>query len=117
MAVRAYWYPFIGMLFGVVLIATGIQHAVAHTDEPMGGAAWLIAGGFALYLVGSALFRWLVGIRKVRTRLGAAAAALVLGGAAAGVPALAWLTGAAGLALIMIVLEEQAEPPGHAGTE
>jgi low temperature requirement protein LtrA len=103
MAVRAYWYPFIGMLFGVVLIATGVQHMVAHADDPAGDAAWLIAGGFALYLVGSALFRWLVGIRKVASRVGAAAAAIVLGGAASGIPALVWLTGAAGLALIMIV--------------
>ena len=109
MAVRAYWYPFIGMLFAVVLIATGIQHMVAFPAEPAGNAAWLIGGGMALYLAGSSLFRWLVGTRKVASRLLAGAAALVLGGAGAAVPSLVWLAGAAAAALLLIALEERME--------
>ncbi len=109
MAVRAYWYPFIGMLFAVVLIATGIQHMVAHPEEPAGDAALLIGGGIALYLAGSSLFRWLVGVRKVGTRLLAGAVALALGAAAASVPALAWLGGASATAVVLIALEERME--------
>src|SRR3989475_9470065 len=41
LAVRAYWYPFIAMLFGIVLVATGIQRLVAHGADPAGDAAWL----------------------------------------------------------------------------
>ena len=108
MAVRAYWYPFIAMLFGVVLIATGIQQMVGDPEGVAGGAAWLIAVGMALYLLGSALFRVLVGHRKVRSRLAGAAFAVAVGGAGAGVPALLWLAGAAAAALAMIVLEERA---------
>jgi low temperature requirement protein LtrA len=115
MAVRAYWYPFIAMLFGVVLVATGVQHMVAFTAEPAGDAAWLIAFGMAFYLMGSALFRRLVGTRKVASRVGAAAVAVVLGGLGAPLPSLVWLACAAGLALVLIFVEEKLESSAAQG--
>ena len=107
LAVRAYWYPFIAMLFGIVLVATGIQTVVAHTTDPVGRAAWLISAGLAVYLLGSALFRGLIGIRAVGGRAFGAGAMLAWAAVGSWLPGVVWLAVAVGLVMAMLVVESR----------
>jgi len=66
------------MIAGIVLIATGVKHVVAHVEGSAHGAIWLLAGGVALYLLGDVSFRWVIGIRPVLVRVVGAVVALLL---------------------------------------
>src|SRR5882724_6660269 len=56
------------MIAGIVLIATGVKQVVASSVGPNQEAAWLLAGGMAVYLCGDAWFRWVMGIRPLIAR-------------------------------------------------
>jgi low temperature requirement protein LtrA len=118
MALLGYWYAHLAMIAGIVLIATGVKHVVASPVGPIQEAAWLLAGGMALYLCGDAWFRRVMGIRPVLLR--ALGAVIVL---ALGVVGLLWGGGAeigaiAALAVVLLVIEqrlEQGREPVQAG--
>lgn len=107
LAVRAYWYPYIAMLFGIVLVATGVSRVVSNVDAPASESAWLLSGGMALYLLGSCLFRWLIGIRTVGVRVLGAGAFLALAAIGVALPSLAWLAAASALAVALLLVEER----------
>jgi low temperature requirement protein LtrA len=77
LAHNAYFYAYIPMLLGVIVIAAGVKRSIGHvTDRLEPGPALALAGGVAIYLAGDVAFRRVLGIRPVRYRAAAAVAAL-----------------------------------------
>jgi low temperature requirement protein LtrA len=77
MAHIAYFYAYIPMLLGVIVIAAGVKRSIGHVTEQLGtGPALALAGGVAIYLAGDVAFRRTLGIRPVGYRAAAALAAL-----------------------------------------
>jgi low temperature requirement protein LtrA len=77
LANNAYFYAYIPMLLGVIVIAAGVKLSIGHVAEPLtGGPALALAGGVALYLAGDVAFRRTLGIRPVGYRAAAAVVAL-----------------------------------------
>jgi low temperature requirement protein LtrA len=77
LAVNAWGYAHLPILFGVVAAAVGIKKAVGHAGEQAShGQALALAGGVALYLLGDAAFRALLRIGVWAWRVAAAALAL-----------------------------------------
>lgn len=70
-------YTHYAMLFGIIVLAAGLQEVVTHLAE-QGRAAvpWLLASGVALFLLGNAEFRRSVGAGGQIPRLGAVVVAL-----------------------------------------
>jgi low temperature requirement protein LtrA len=109
MALLGYWYAHLAMIAGIVLIATGVKYVVASSMGPAQEAAWLLAGGMALYLCGDAWFRRVMGIRPVIVR--ALGAVIVL---ALGVVGLLWggeaeIGAIAALAVVLLGIEQRLE--------
>ena len=103
LALVGYWYTHLLLIAGVVLVATAIKGIVARPLAVDPRAAWLLAAGLALYLVGSVAFRRAFGIRPLAVRALAAVALLVVGlVGGAGVVALAL---AAALLLGLLAVE------------
>ena len=79
-ALRAFWTPYLVMIFGIVLTAAGLKGSGA---EPMNARHTLTLGfGVAIVLAGSALFRVAIGIPGARLRFAFAAIAVALAFAA-----------------------------------
>ncbi|HEU4397729.1 MAG TPA: low temperature requirement protein A [Actinomycetota bacterium] len=77
LANNAYFYAYIPMLLGVIVIAAGVKRSIGHvTDQLEPGVALALAGGVAIYLAGDVAFRRTLGIRPVGYRAVAAVAAL-----------------------------------------
>ena len=76
-ALWAYGYAHLALLFGVVLLAAGVKKAIGHAFEPASpAAAWYLAGGVALFLLGDTLFQAVLGIGRNSYRMVAALIAL-----------------------------------------
>lgn len=76
-ALWAYGYAHLALLFGVVMLSAGVKKAIGHAFEHASpAAAWYLAAGVALYLLGDALFRTVLGIGRNGYRLTAALVAL-----------------------------------------
>jgi low temperature requirement protein LtrA len=70
-----HWHLFI--LLGVVALASALEQAIGHPDEPLAFARSLaLGGGVACFFLGDALFRRTLSIGEIRWRLLAAALAL-----------------------------------------
>jgi low temperature requirement protein LtrA len=77
LAHNAYFYAYLPMLLGVIVIAAGVKRSIGHvTDRLEPGPALALAGGVAIYLAGDVAFRRVLGIRPVRYRAAAAVVAL-----------------------------------------
>jgi low temperature requirement protein LtrA len=77
LANNAYFFSYIPMLLGVIVIAAGVKRSIGHvTDRLEPGPALALAAGVAIYLAGDVAFRRALGIRPVRYRAAAAVAAL-----------------------------------------
>lgn len=71
-------YTHYAMIAGIVVAAAGIKLIVAHPTEPAGtAAAWNLAAGVGIYLLGETVFRYRLGIGTSAKRLVVAALALV----------------------------------------
>ena len=78
LALAGYFYAYIPILFGIVVLAAGLGHAVSHIEDPLPLAQAILLGvGTALYLLGTAAFRLVFGIQPVAVRLAAVALAAV----------------------------------------
>jgi len=114
LAVLAYSYVHLGMLFGIVAIASGLQAAIAALGAPVSPFhAWTLAGGIALYLASDKLFRYMLSIGTTRFRSGAAVLSL------AAAP-LGWRLGGAieigalvTLLVLMLAAESWTMKPAH----
>ena len=79
-ALGAYFYAFIPMLFGIILMATGIESSIEHLTEQLDSApAFAFGGGVGLYLLGTMIFRIASGIPHVAYRSVAAVLAVLTG--------------------------------------
>jgi low temperature requirement protein LtrA len=77
LALYAFGYAFLPVLGGIIVFAAGVKDAVVRYGDPLTGpAAWFLAAGVAVYIVGLAWFRWLLGIGPIGVRLLIAAAVL-----------------------------------------
>ncbi|WP_151084437.1 low temperature requirement protein A [Nocardioides cynanchi] len=121
-ALASYGYAFWVVLFGIVLTAAGLHHALAHPTDRLG---WEYAGqlsvGVGGFWVGLGLFRLVLGLPGAVPRLGggvALAAVLVVGAEVSGLAALVCLlAGSAGLVLADRRESSEpdlTEPAGHA---
>ena len=62
-ALSGYFYAFVPMLFGIILLATGIQSSIEHLTSELDPAhAFAFGGGVGLYLFGTIIFRRASGI-------------------------------------------------------
>ncbi|RFU41161.1 low temperature requirement protein A, partial [Actinomadura logoneensis] len=105
-----YFYAHIPLIVGIIVMAAGVKYTVAAAWHPLPfRAAFALAGGAALFLLGDAWFRRVVGIGPSRIRIAAAVACAV------GVP-LAHLSAGAGLAAVTAVLAA-AQLAEHAARE
>jgi low temperature requirement protein LtrA len=65
-ALGASFYAFIPMLFGIILLATGIKSSIEHLTARLEiFYAFAFGGGVGLYLIGTTIFRRASGIPKV----------------------------------------------------
>ncbi len=72
-ALGAFFYAFIPMLFGIILLATGIKSSIEHLTARLDMAhAFAFGGGVGLYLIGTAIFRRASSIHEVTYRYVAA---------------------------------------------
>ena len=79
-ALGAYFYAFLPMLFGIILLATGIKSSMVHLTTRLDAAhAFAFGGGVGLYLIGTIIFRNASGIPGVTYRYAAAALAVLTG--------------------------------------
>ena len=79
-ALGAYFYAFIPMLFGIILLATGIESSIEHLTSRLDPAqAFVFGGGVGLYLIGTIIFRRVSAIPDVMYRYAAAALAVLTG--------------------------------------
>jgi low temperature requirement protein LtrA len=109
MALLGYWYAHLAMIAGIVLIATGVKYVVAHSEGTTQGAAWLLAGGMALYLCGDAWFRRVMGIRPVLVRALGALPVLALAGVGLLWGGEAEIGAIAALAVVLLGIEQRLE--------
>lgn len=79
-ALGAYFYAFVPMLFGIILLATGIESSFEHLATRLDPAhAFGFGGGVSLYLLGTVVFRRASGISATTYRYGAALLAILTG--------------------------------------
>jgi low temperature requirement protein LtrA len=116
LANNAYFYAYIPMLLGVIVIAAGVKLSIGHVTERLGiGPALALAGGVAIYLAGDVAFRRTLGLRPVAHR--AAAALLALATVPLGVRLAAGVQLVVLVALLVatIAAERRQRPAGVAG--
>lgn len=79
-ALDGYFYAFVPMLFGIILLATGIESSMEHLTVSLDTThAFAFGGGVALYLLGTIIFRRACGITHVNYRYVAAGLAALTG--------------------------------------
>ena len=79
-ALGGYFYAFVPMLFGIILLATGIESSIEQLTTQLDPApAFAFGGGVGLYLLGTVLFRRASEIPEVTYRFIAAFLALLTG--------------------------------------
>jgi low temperature requirement protein LtrA len=79
-ALSGYFYAFVPMLFGIILLATGIESSIEHLTSTLDTAhAFTFGGGVGLYLMGTVIFRRASGIPEVTYRYIAACLAVLTG--------------------------------------
>lgn len=79
-ALGGYFYAFVPMLFGIILLATGIKSSIEHLTTRLDPAhAFAFGGGVGLYLIGTIIFRKASGISEVAYRYVAAFLAVLSG--------------------------------------
>jgi low temperature requirement protein LtrA len=106
-AINAFFYAFIPMLLGIVIVAAGIVDALHDVGARLDlGHALLLAGGASLYLIGEASFRLALGIRPIRYRAAGAIAAIATLPLGLGVSAGAQLVGLVIVLAAMLATED-----------
>jgi low temperature requirement protein LtrA len=79
-ALGGYFYAFLPMLFGIILLATGIESSIEHLTTTLDIAhAFAFGGGVSLYMVGGIIFRRVSEISHVSYRAIAAVLAALTG--------------------------------------
>ncbi|MDP9281655.1 MAG: low temperature requirement protein A, partial [Chloroflexota bacterium] len=111
MAITAYFYAYIAMLFGVIAIAAGVRLSLEHVTEPLAlGPALLLGGGVALYLAGDVVFRRVMRLGPATYRAIAALLSLVTVALAVAVSAAAALASLVAIVVVMVVIDGSDRP-------
>jgi low temperature requirement protein LtrA len=109
MAIGAFFYAFVVMLLGVVILAAGLAQTIAAVDiRTSPETAALLGGGAALYVAGDVLFRRKLGIEPVRFRLAAIPLLLATIPLGSGVSGMAQLVAIIGVFVAVLVFEKRA---------
>jgi low temperature requirement protein LtrA len=99
LALRAYGYAHLPILFGIVVLAAGVKKSIGHAfDHLTVPQAMALAGGVTLFLLGDVWFRRELSLGMLRYRAAGAVAAL------ATVPLGVWLATAQLLALLAVLV-------------
>jgi low temperature requirement protein LtrA len=105
-ALSSYFYAFVPMLFGIILLATGIHSSIEHLTDRLDPAhAVIFGGGVGLYLLGTIVFRRASGIPQVTDRLVAALLALLTAFLGGNVSAALQFAGLILIAIGLVVVE------------
>jgi low temperature requirement protein LtrA len=68
-ALHAYGYCHLPLLLGIVVVAAGLEAAIAHPFDALEpDSAWFLAGGATIYLLGDAAFRAVLGLGATARR-------------------------------------------------
>jgi low temperature requirement protein LtrA len=98
-AVHAFGWAHVPLLFGVIALATGVKKAIGHAAEPISFAqALVLGGGVAAFLLGDALFRSILRLGTPYFRIFAGIGALLT------VPLGLWLSAVGQLAALVVLL-------------
>ena len=112
-ALEGYFYAFIPMLLGIILLATGIKISIGHLTTRVDAAhALALGGGVFLYLIGTIIFRMAASIPGVTYRYiagGLAVLTAILGSTLSAALQLASLI----LILTVLVLAERNQKRAH----
>ena len=110
MALHAFGYVHVPLLIAVVMAAAGVKKTIGHPGDELGwGAAGLLGGGVALFLLSEVAFQRVLSLDSSRWRLAAVA------GAAAAVPLGALINGATQLAATVAVVATLLSIEGYRG--
>ncbi len=110
MALNAFGYAFLPLLFGIIAVAAALKQATGHPFDDLEPARALqLSGGVAAYLLGDALFRASLHLARAPWRMAAGVLAL------AAIPLGTQVSAVAQIAAIVVVLAgalalEQARP-------
>jgi len=78
LALRGYFYSYMLILFGIVLLSAGLRHAVSYIANTLpADQALLLGAGVALYLMGTVAFKKTFNIEPIAPRIVAIVAALL----------------------------------------
>ncbi|MGE5290136.1 MAG: low temperature requirement protein A [Micromonosporaceae bacterium] len=112
LALNGYFYAYIPMLLGIVVIAAGVKRSIGHPGLAAPAASLALAGGVALFLVGDIAFRRALRAGPVPVRSVAAVAALVTAVIGALLAVVAQLLALVAVLALMLVAERRpASPP------
>lgn len=110
LALMGYFYAYIPMLIGIVVLAAGVKRSIGHSAEAAPGPSMAIGGGVALFLGGAAFFRRALRIGPVASRLAAAGAALATTAIGALLAVAAQLLALVGIIALMLAVEHPQRP-------
>jgi len=108
LAIRAYYYAHLVMIAGILTAAAGMAQVIS--DAPRGAppaAAWLLASGTGVYLLGASAFRSVLRIAPVRDRLAGAALVLATVPIATLAGSLAQLASVVAVFVVMLIVEHR----------
>ena len=109
MAIGAFFYAFVVMLLGVVILAAGLALTISAVDVRTSfetGA--LLGGGAALYVAGDVLFRLKLGIQPVRFRVAAIPLLVATAPIGSGVSGMTQLAATIAVFVAVLFLEKRA---------
>jgi low temperature requirement protein LtrA len=70
MVLFGFFYAHVPILLGIIVLSAGVKKAIAHAGDPLTlGGQLALAGGVALFLLGSAAFRSVLALRGALTRV------------------------------------------------
>ena len=115
-ALGAYFYAFIPMLFGIILLATGIQSSMEHLTTRLDTAhAFAFGGGVGFYLIGTIIFRRASGIPALPYRYAAAGFAVLTAFVGYKLYAGLQFIGLILALILLVYVESQRVPAKHPG--
>ena len=109
-ALGGYFYAFIPMLFGIILLSTGIKSSIEHLTARLDVAhAFAFGGGVGLYLIGTVIFRNASAIPRVMYRYIAAFLAVLTGFLGSNVYAALQFTCLILILIVLVLAESKGE--------
>ena len=109
MAIGAFFYAFVVMLLGLVILAAGLALTIAAVDiRTSVETAVLLGGGAAVYVAGDVLFRWKLGIEPMRYRAASIPLLVATAPLGSGVSGMAQLLAIIAVFVAVLFLEKRA---------